>query len=418
MKITDLRVVRITGPLRHTQGGGEGTFSKYLIRIDGEGGLYGLGEAEQFFGVREGIEYIKAWLIGRSVFDVRPIVSELLYGSLPPHDEWIPKQYEVSRFKGSNYFPCPSMSPTATTVGPVAWAVSGVEIALCDLAGKALKTPVYNLLGGRFRDRARIYLDRSSPDEKDPTGGSEAWKQMGRDVVASGFTQMKFDIEHICEELTDEFWNRSLTRRQLNLIVKRLSAVREAVGPDVEICVDCHMYYNVPDAIQLAQELAPLKLTWLEDPTPIVNPDAVAEIRRKSTIPICVGEMFTAEQFRLFIDRSACDILHPDVLFCGGLHEAKRIGDYAELHYLPMAMHGNGGCLATIAAAHVAAATRNFLGLEYHFIESKWVSEYVVREGSPLFDRGYVPVTDAPGLGVTLNEKVVREHLASGERMF
>jgi L-alanine-DL-glutamate epimerase-like enolase superfamily enzyme len=128
--------------------------------------------------------------------------------------------------------------------------------------------------------------------------------------------------------------------------------------------------------------------------------------------------MFTSEQFRLFVDVRALDIMHPDVLFAGGLFETHRIGQYGELHYLPMALHGNGGSLATIAAAHVAAATRNFIGLEYHFIETEWISQYVRREGVPLFQRGSVPLTDAPGLGIELDEQLCRTHLARGEKLF
>jgi galactonate dehydratase len=227
---------------------------------------------------------------------------------------------------------------------------------------------------------------------------------------------MKFDIDYIASDRTTDVWNRSLSLQQINRIVERLSLVRETVGWDFELCVDCHMCYNSTDAIRLATELAPLKLLWLEDPTPIVNPDSCAEVRKKSLIPICVGEMFTAEQFRLFVDHQACDIIHPDVMFAGGLHEALKIGDYAELHHLPMAMHGNGGCLATIAAAHVAAASRNFLGLEYHFIETPWLSEYVTR-GRPLFEEGHVRLTDEPGLGVRLNKQVCRQWLAPGESL-
>jgi len=139
-------------------------------------------------------------------------------------------------------------------------------------------------------------------------------------------------------------------------------------------------------------------------------------VREKSPIPICVGEMFIAEQFRMFIDRKACDILHPDVMFSGGLTETRRIAEYAELHYMPFALHGNGGALATIAAAHVAASCRNFLGLEYHFIDTPWIGQYVRREGTPLFANGHVPLTRAPGLGVELDEDVCRKHLAPGQK--
>jgi L-alanine-DL-glutamate epimerase-like enolase superfamily enzyme len=128
--------------------------------------------------------------------------------------------------------------------------------------------------------------------------------------------------------------------------------------------------------------------------------------------------MFIAEQFRLFIDRKACDIIHPDVIFAGGLHETCKIADYADLHHLPMAMHSNGGSLATIAAAHVAAASRSFLGLEYHFFETEWAGKYVRRIGAPLFQDGYLPLTDAPGLGVELDEEVCGQNLAPGESLF
>jgi L-alanine-DL-glutamate epimerase-like enolase superfamily enzyme len=177
------------------------------------------------------------------------------------------------------------------------------------------------------------------------------------------------------------------------------------------------MQYNVPDAIRVANALAPLNLLWLEDPTPITNPDSCAEVRSKSPIPICIGEMFIAEQFRLFIDHQACDILHPDIMFCGGIYEMQKIGQLAELNHLPVAMHGNGGALATIAAANVAATCRNFLGVEYHMIETPWCGNFVRRD-VPLFRDGHIPLSDAPGLGVTLDLEVCRAHLAPGEKLF
>jgi L-alanine-DL-glutamate epimerase-like enolase superfamily enzyme len=395
MKITNVRTMLLTGPDPHGLGGQTRDWSILLVKIETDDGLYGLGEAPAMMGVREAIEYIKSHLIGRSIFDVRPLVTEMLYGKLPPGGE-------------------PSMSPTATPTGPIVWGTSGVEVALCDLIGKALSTPVYNLFGGKYRDRIRIYLDRSGAEELDDL---EAWRELGRNAVARGFDTMKFDIDFLAPDYTRDVWNRIITARQMNKIVERLSAVREAVGPDIDIAVDGHMYYSVPDALRLAQELAPLKLMWLEDPTPITNPDAMATLRAKSLIPICVGEMFIAEQFRLFIDRGACDIIHPDVLFCGGLHEARKIASYAELNYIPMAMHNNGSALNTIASAHVAAATPNFMGLEYHFHDAPWIGE-VVDRGVPLFEDGHVRLTDAPGLGVVLNEDICRKYLVAGEEMF
>lgn len=413
MKITNIRTMLLKGPLYHGQGGESGgTATKMVMRVDTDAGLYGLGEADELVGVRESVDYIRACFVGRDPLDVHPFVSEMLYGSLPPHPPQL--RYDPDRH-GPDFQPWLMSSPTATPTGPIAWAMSGVEMALCDLAGKACGMPVYRLLGGKYRDHVRIYLDRSSPLAIDDLS---AWRAMAEAVVRDGFTQMKFDVDYTASDYTEDPWNRSLTRRQLNRIVERLAAVREAAGPDFDICADCHMQFNSVDAIRLANELAPLKLMWLEDPTPITNPDACADVRSKSPIPIAVGEMFIAEQFRLFIDRGACDIIHPDVVLSGGLYETRRIADYAELHYLPMAMHGNGGCVATVAAAHVAAASRNFLGLEYHFIETPWIGQFARREGVPLFADGYVRLTDAPGLGIELDEAVCKQFLAPHESLF
>jgi galactonate dehydratase len=409
MKITDIRMMKLWGPLYHGQGGQRDMIAKIIVRVDTDAGIYGLGEADDFMGLREGIAYIREYLKGRDPMAIGPLVSELIYGSLPPHH----RKAKFGVMPG-NIRAIPSMSPTATSFGPIIWAVSGVEIALCDLVGKALKTPVYNLLGGAFRDRVRVYLDRSSPPDVHKL---DSWRKMASTAVKSGFRQIKFDIDYIAADLTPDVWNRSLTLQQINAIVKRLAVVRKTVGPDFELCVDCHMHYNAADAIRVAHALAPLNILWLEDPTPIINLDSCAEVRAKSPIAICVGEMFTAEQFRLFINHEACDILHPDVLFCGGLHEARKIADLAELNHIPMAMHGNGGALAAIAAAHVAVASRNFLGLEYHFIETPWIGQFVKRD-LPLFRNGHLELTDAPGLGVDLNREICHKYLAKGEKMF
>src|SRR5207247_1023904 len=406
MKITDIRSMRLWGPLHHGLGGQEDMIAKIVVRVDTDSDLYGLGEVDDFMGVREGIAYLRQYLMGRDPMEIGPIASEALYGSLPPHHS----NAKQGVMEG-NIRAIPSMSPTATPTGPVVWAISGVEIALCDLVGKAWNTPVYNLLGGKFRDKVRVYLDRSSPQKVE---NLDAWRAMASATAADGFSHIKFDIDYVASELTKHVWSRSLSSEQLTRIVERLSAVRKTVGRDMDLSVDCHMHYTATDAIRLANELAALRLLWLEDPCPVTNPDSCASVRAKSPIPICVGEMFIAEQFRTFIDQKACDIVHPDVLFSGGLHETRKIADYAELHHLPMAMHGNGGCLATIAAAHVAASSRNFIGLEYHFIETPWIAEFVARD-VPLFKDGYISLTDAPGLGVTLNMEICRKYLASGE---
>lgn len=409
MKIKDIRMLRLYGPREHGVGGEKAKIYKVIVRIDAENGQYGLGECDHFMGVQEGIAYMKEYFLGRSIFTVNAIVSEMLYGTAAPHPSDARHGVMPGAINAVN-----ACSPTAAPYGPVVWAASGVAIALADLMGKMLGTPAYNLLGGKFREAARVYLDRSSPENSTELA---AWREMAAETVESGFQQMKFDIDFLATDQVSDVWNRSLNLAQINRIVERLNTVREAAGKDFEICVDCHMQYNVPDVIRLVKALEPLNLFWIEDPTPITNPDSCADVRANSSIPVCVGEMFIAEQFRLFINREACDILHPDVLFCGGMHELKRIADYAELNHLPVAFHGNGGALATIAAAHVGVASRNFIGLEYHHIETSWLGEYVTRD-LPLFRDGCVPLDDAPGLGIELNREVCEQYLAPGESLF
>ena len=142
-------------------------------------------------------------------------------------------------------------------------------------------------------------------------------------------------------------------------------------------------------------------------------------MRDESSIPICAGEMLIPDQFREMIDRRAVDIIHPDVLFVGGLHEGKKVADYADLNGIPMAIHNNGSAMNTIAEAHLAAASANFIGLEYHFWDAKWIGEVVRREGvADLRREGFVPLTDAPGFGVEIDETIARRYLAPGESLF
>jgi galactonate dehydratase len=395
MKVTDIRTMRLAGPDPHGVGGVERTWQIELLRVDTDAGIHGLGEAGSMMGDSEAIAYCREWLIGKDPFAIRPFVRAMLYGGLPPYD--------------------PQMSPTATVVGPISWAVSGIEMALCDIAGKALGTPVYNLLGGAFRNRVRVYLDRSGV--ADPTDDN-AWRRLAQRVRSEGFTDLKFDAEWIAPELSRDPWNRSIRRDQIRKTVERLALVRDVVGPDIEIALDGHMSYDVDSAIRLARALEPIGLSWFEDPIPILDVDGLARVREASRIPICAGEMFVTEQFRTFIDRRALDIVHPDVLFVGGLHEARTVADLADLHGIPLALHNNGSALTSIAAAHVAASSPNFIALEYHFYDAPWIGRVIRREGHELFEDGHVVLSDAPGLGIELDLEVCRQFLAPGESLF
>ncbi len=396
MKITNVRTMLLQGPDPHGVGGLERTWHVLLVRVDTDAGVYGLGEAGNFMGDRQAIAYVRDWLIGRDPLAIRPFVRAMLSGGLPPYE--------------------PQMSPTATVDGPAAWAVSGVEMALCDLAGKILGTPVYNLLGGAFRDRIRVYLDRSGVADPSDLG---AWRALAERATADGFRDFKFDAEWIAPEVNRDPWNRQMRSEQVRLTYERLAVVRDVAGPDAEIALDGHMSFDVETAIRLAKALQPLDLKWFEDPVPILNFDAQKRVRDESPIPICAGEMLVPDQFREMIDRRAVDIIHPDLLFVGGLHEGKKVADYADLNGIPLAIHNNGSAMNTVAEAHLAAACPNFIGLEYHFWDAKWIGQVVRREGLPLFDEtGHVPLTDAPGFGVEIDMAIAERYLAPGESLF
>jgi gluconate/galactonate dehydratase len=396
MKITDVRTMLLLGPDPHGVGGIERSWHVLFVRIDTDAGVYGLGESGNLGGDRSLIPYMREWLIGKDPLNANEFVRAMLYGGLPPYD--------------------PQMSPTATVTGAAIWAVSGVEMALCDLAGKILGTPVYNLLGGAFRDRIRVYLDRSGVADPTDLG---AWRALAERVTAEGFKDFKFDAEWIAPELSADPWNRQMRNDQIRATYERLAAVREVAGPEAEISLDGHMSFDVETSIRLARALEPLNLKWFEDPVPIANFDAQKRVRDESPIPICAGEMLTPDQFREMIDRRAVDIIHPDLLFVGGLHEGKKVADYADLNGIPMAIHNNGSAMNTIAEAHLAAASANFIGLEYHFWDAKWIGQVVRREGVPTFDdEGFVPLTDAPGFGVEIDDAIARRYLASGESLF
>jgi len=396
MKITDVRTMLLLGPDPHGVGGVERSWHVLLVRVDTDAGVYGLGEAGNFMGDRQAIAYARDWLIGRDPLAINPFVRAMLSGGLPPYD--------------------PQMSGTATVDGPMAWGVSAVEMALCDLAGKILGTPVYNLLGGAFRDRIRVYLDRSGV--ADPTN-LQSWRDLAQRVTDEGFRDFKFDAEWIAPELNRDPWNRQMRADQLRLTYERLAAVREVAGPDAEIALDGHMSFDAETAIRLAKRLEPLNLKWFEDPVPILNFDAQKRVRDESPIPICAGEMLVPDQFREMIDRKAVDIVHPDLLFVGGLHEGKKVADYADMNAIPLAIHNNGSAMNTIAEAHLAAACPNFIGLEYHFWDAKWIGKVVRREGVETFDEhGFVPLTDAPGFGVEIDLEIAQRYLAPGESLF
>jgi L-alanine-DL-glutamate epimerase-like enolase superfamily enzyme len=373
-----------------------------IIRIDTNQGIYGLGE------VRDGGDVRYALMLKSRLLGMNPCNVELLFKSI--------KQFGFH--------------------GRQAGGVCGVEMALWDLAGKAYNVPAYQLLGGKYRDTIRLYAD--TPEEEDSTVFSAKVKDR---LQTKGYTWLKMDlgielIKDIPGTLVNNaFWQNKgsqwndrpmtlgntkhpftqvqITDKGLDEIVKYVEKVRNAVGYEVPLCSDHFGHFDLNNAIRLAQKLEPYRLAWMEDVIPWEFTEQLKEIATAVNTPIATGEdIYLKEDFIKLIDSHAVDIIHPDLSSAGGLLETKKIGDYAEEKGVAMAMHFAGTPVAFMANVHCAAATQNFLALEHHNIDLPYWENYVKTVNKkPLIENGFAHVPDTPGLGIELNNEVLKQHL-------
>jgi L-alanine-DL-glutamate epimerase-like enolase superfamily enzyme len=304
--------------------------------------------------------------------------------------------------------------------GVTVTAASGIEIALWDLCGRILQTPVCNLLGGRFRDRIRFYRTLQAVDKVEDMA---AWRAQVQDVRAEkwGWTAFKFQGDGVplkadpgFQETGHDPYARNLTHKDYRRIVKGMETVRETLGPDADFAIEAHWRYDTQDVIRLARELEPVKPMWLEDPVPPDNIEAMARVTHAIGIPVCTGEnLYGRQGFRKLIEMQACSGVHIDIPKSGGLLESKKISDLADLYYIWTACHNPASPVGTIASCHAASAMREF---RIHEL-AKWVDwwpELVTHEG-PFWQNGHFTIQDKPGYGIELNPDVAKAHLAPGE---
>lgn len=277
-------------------------------------------------------------------------------------------------------------------------ALATVEIACWDIKGKALGLPVYKLLGGAVRDRVKAYANGWYQVERTP----EEFHAAARKVVERGYRALKLDPfgAGMFELDTEE------TARSVALV----EAVRDAVGPEVEILVEMHGRFSPATAIRIAGLLAPFRPGWIEEPVPPENLKALAKVAAHTDIPIATGErLHTRFDYRELFELQAADILQTDITQSGGLLEAKKLAGTAETHYLLMAPHNVGGQISTAANLHLAATLVNFKIQEYfNDFADPHVRECV--PGCPQVVDGYFTLPDTPGLGVELNHEVLARH--------
>jgi galactonate dehydratase len=203
-------------------------------------------------------------------------------------------------------------------------------------------------------------------------------------------------------------------------MVDQMTAVREAVGPNIDICADMHGRYDLPTALQVAERLEPVNLMWLEEPVPAENVDAYKLISESTSTPICAGEnVYLAYGFRRMLEIGAVDIVMPDLQKTGGLGEGQRIANLANLYYVPFAPHMVASFLGAMAACHVCASVPNFMILEWqiYFHDNPMFDEIVTYDGVKVVD-GFIPLSEKPGIGVEINEEGMRQYAAPGMPFF
>jgi len=297
--------------------------------------------------------------------------------------------------------------------GQYVTALTGLEIALWDLAGKALGLPVYQLLGGKFRDKIRIYCDS---DMDDPLG-PESDKKLPW-IKEQGFTAMKIDLDDATDPNRFDRVNWTANNAEVDRMVSWVKHVRESIPKEMELACDMHGRYDAGTAKRVAKELEPFRLLWLEEVVPPENIDAMADIRQSTSTPIATGEnLYMRWGFREVLEKNAIDIAQPDIQKTGGLSEGRKIANLAQTYYVPLAPHCVVSPIGTMSTAHMCASIPNFLCCEWHWINFPDFWKNWVKEGE-IIQKGYVTVTDKPGLGVEMNEEVARKAQVPGTTWF
>ena len=285
-------------------------------------------------------------------------------------------------------------------------AISGIEQACWDILGKSLGLPVYKLLGGAVRDKVRMYTHLGGGDmkavyETQQSNDAQAFADRALEVVAMGYNAVKVLITPPTESL-----NSIAAYKYTDRV---MSAMRGAVGDDVDIMIDCHGRHSMANALEFCRVLAPYRPYFVEEPVPPENVALMAEVRKASPVPIATGErLVTRYQFRELFEQQACHIIQPDLCHCGGLWEAKKIAAMAEVYSMGVAPHNPLGPVANAVALHFALSTPNFLIQEDMLSDVPWRWD-VVKQSLETKDGYWLPC-DAPGLGIEVDEAAAAKH--------
>ena len=409
LRITDMRIADIVGA----------PFRSSLLKIYTNQGIVGLGE------VRDGASGTFALMLKSRLLGENPCDVDRLFR-------------RIKQFGGH---------------GRQGGGVSAVEIALWDLAGKAYGVPIYQMLGGKFRDKVRMYSDT---DASVPSGTATGKRLKER--MKLGYTFLKMDLglgqimhvpgavssptglletykgnpHHMQARTLDErrkrnavydvhnvqhpFTGLHFTEKGLDLLEQYMAEVRAQIGPEVPLSIDHVGHISLQDGIRLAKRIEKYTPAWLEDVIPWQYTAQYEQLQKSTSVPICTGEdIYLKEDFMPLIESGGVSVIHPDLLTSGGILETKKIGDAAQDHGVAMAIHMAESPIAAMAAAHVAVATENFLALEQHSVDVPWWDDIAIGLPKPIVKDGFIEVPDRPGLGIDdIDDKVIGKHVQPG----
>lgn len=387
MRREPTRNVEITAVENRVLGG---NFPWNLVTVETDAGVRGYGEA--FCGpISEHIDYLEPCLVGENPYDVERLTEHMTQ----------------------------TLSGLAGGEGYSQAAVSGVETALWDLAGKLTELPVYQLLGGKFRDAVDIYCDchageHLSEADEDPHEkyDPDVYADVAEEVVSEGFDALKFDLD-VAPGDTD-----TATRRLSNAAVQHkvdiVDAIRNRIGMEPTLAFDLHWSFTVETALRVARKLEPYDLAWLEDPVPPENADSHRRVTEGTQTPILAGEnLVRVEGFLPFFEAGAIDIAAPDIQKCGGLSEFRKISTLADAYGVPVTPHNVASPIGTMASVHACATVPNAFALEYHARDVDWWDD--LHTNDSLIEDGQIALPEEPGLGIDVSIDAINERLAAGE---
>ena len=360
MKVTDIRVFNVDCFRTNW----------VFVKVYTDEGIDGVGEATLEYkekALEGAVHHIKEYLVGQNPLDIERHYHDI---------------YRDAYWRG----------------GPVLMsALSAVEMALWDILGKKLGVPVYQLLGGKTRDEVRIYVNGWFAGAKTP----EEFGEKAKIAVQRGVTAMKWDP--FGKNYMD------ISKQDLKTAIRCVEAVREAAGDEVDLLIEGHGRFDVPNAIRIAQELEPYKPMFFEEPVPPDNLEALKAVRDKSPVAISAGErLYSRRDFKDLFEMRAADYIQPDVSHAGGIMELKKIAAMAETYYIPFAPHNPSGPVANAASLQLAACCPNFCILEIMYSDVEWRKD--VTNEHLEYANGMIKIPDGPGLGIEINEEACLAH--------